>query len=171
VICDDTRCHLFFSNDHGRFYRATTSITDFPSGFGTPEVVMEDSEAGRLFEASNVYKIGDTGQYLALIEAYDSTSNWRRYFRSFVADSLDGPWTPLADSGTNPFAGPGNVTFTGTPWTTDISHGDVLRSGVDQTQVIDPCGLRFLIQGADPNWSGDDYNAIPWRLGLLTQTL
>ena len=32
--------------------------------------------------ASNVYRVNGTNKYLALIEAYDGTSNWRRYFRS-----------------------------------------------------------------------------------------
>jgi len=168
VICDDTRCHLFFSDDHGRFYRSVTGIGDFPNGFGDPNIVMEDADAGRLFEACNVYKVRGSGQYLALIEAFDETSNWRRYFRSWTAPSLDGPWVPLADSGSAPFAGPSNVSFEGTPWTDDISHGGLLRAGYDQTLEIDACDLRFMYQGFDPSADTDDYNAIPWRVGLLT---
>jgi endo-1,4-beta-xylanase len=169
VICDEQNCHMFFSNDHGRWYRSTTSVADFPNGFGDPVVVMEDAEAGRLFEASNVYRLGDTGGYLALIEAYDSTSNWRRYFRSFTADSLDGPWAPFLDSGGTPFAGPSNVAFDGEAWTDDISHGELVRAGYDQSLTLDPCDLRFLYQGFDPNSDTTNYNAIPWRLGLLTK--
>ncbi len=168
VICDDTRCHLFFSDGSGRWYRSTTSIQDFPNGFGDPSVVMQEPDAGRLFEASNVYKIGCSNEYLALVEAYDSTSNWRRYFRSWTADSLDGPWVPLRDSGVAPFAGASNVSFPEPAWTKDISHGEMIRAGYDQTLTIDPCDLRFLYQGFDPSVSTRDYNAIPWRLGLLT---
>jgi endo-1,4-beta-xylanase len=170
VICDTTRCHLFFSDDHGRWYRSTTAIGSFPSGFSDPTIVMQDADAGHLFEASNVYKIGGSNKYLALVEAYDSTSNWRRYFRSWTADSLDGPWTALQDTGTAPFAGPSNVTFTGQVWTKDISHGEMIRGGYDQTLTIDPCDLRFLYQGYDSSVSYSDYNATPWRLGLLTGT-
>ena len=61
----------------------------------TPVVVLEDAEAGRVFEACNVYKINGADRYLALIEAFDGTSDYRRYFLSWTADSLKGPWTPL----------------------------------------------------------------------------
>ena len=55
---------------------------------------MQDSNAGRLFEASNVYKLAGANRYLALIEAFDGSSENRRYFRSWTATQLDGPWTP-----------------------------------------------------------------------------
>jgi len=168
VICDDAHCHLFFSDDNGRWYRSETAIGDFPGGFGDPEVVLDDPTAGRLFEASNVYRVRGTEKYLALIEAFDSTSNWKRYFRSFTADSLDGPWTDLNPNGVHPFAGLNNVTFDGDPWTADISHGGLLRSGYDQRMEIDACNLRMMYQGFDSSVVTDDYNAIPWRLGLLT---
>ncbi|GAA4086941.1 hypothetical protein GCM10022233_82270 [Streptomyces shaanxiensis] len=83
--------------------------------------------------------------------------------------SIAGTWTPLADTEANPFARSTNVTFDGTPWTQDISHGEMLRDGVDQTLTINPCRLRYLYQGMDPAASGP-YNTLPWRLGLLTQT-
>jgi endo-1,4-beta-xylanase len=168
VICDEARCHLFFSDDHGRWYRSTTAIGDFPRGFSEPTVVMQDAEAGRLFEACNVYKVQGADQYLALIEAFDASSNWRRYFRSWTAPSLDGPWLPLQDSGSAPFAGPSNVSFPSPAWANDISHGEAIRAGFDQTLTLDACDLRFLYQAADPSFMTDNYNAIPWRLGLLT---
>lgn len=170
VICDTASCHLFFSDNHGRWYKSKTSIDDFPNGFGEPVVVMQDANAGRLFEASNVYKLNGKAQYLALIEAFDVTSNNHRYFRSWVADNLEGPWLPWQGSGSYPFAGARNVSFDGTPWTEDISHGEMIRAGYDQTLTIDPCGLRFLFQGTDPTAdTGGNYNRIPWHLGLLTQ--
>jgi len=170
VICDDASCYLFFSDNHGRWYRSKTSIDQFPAGFGEPIVVMEDANAGRIFEASNVYKMNGTNQYLAIIEAFDQTSDNHRYFRSWIADSLDGPWLPWQASGSYPFAGERNVTFEGTPWTHDISHGEAIRADYDETLAIEPCNFRYVYQGADPMAeTGGDYNKIPWRLGLITQ--
>ena len=171
VICDTASCHLFFSDNQGSWYRSKTSITDFPSGFGDPVVVLQDSNAGRIFEASNVYKMNGTNQYLALVEAYDQTSDSHRYFRSWIADSLDGPWLPWQASGSFPFAGARNVTFDGNSWTQDISHGEMIRAGYDETLAIDPCNLRYLFQGDDPTAvTGGNYNKIPWQIGLLTET-
>jgi hypothetical protein len=169
VICDSQSCHLFFSNDKGRWYKSKTSVAKFPYGFSDPIVAMEDAEAGRLFEASNVYKINGTNKYLALIEAFDGTSNWRRYFRSWTSDSLDGPWTPLHESGTFPFAGKQNVTFDGTAWSDDISHGEMIRAGYDETMAIDRPKLQYLYQGFALGANTREYNAIPWQLGVLTQ--
>jgi endo-1,4-beta-xylanase len=168
VICDAQKCHLFFSNDHGRWYRSETPLAKFPYGWSTPVVVLEDAEAGRVFEASNVYKLAGGSQYLALIEAFDNSSGYKRYFRSWTAERLEGPWTPLHEDGTSPFAGATNVSFVGEPWTRDISHGEMIRAGYDETLTIDGTKLQYLYQGFDPAAPAKDYNAIPWRLGLLT---
>jgi endo-1,4-beta-xylanase len=168
VICDAQSCHMFFSNDHGRWYKSKTSIDKFPYGFSEPVVVMEESEAGRMFEACNVYKIGSTGKYLALIEAFDKTSGGRRYFRSWTADSLEGPWAAAHENGVFPFAGKQNVSFAGPAWTDDISHGEMIRAGYDETMVIDGAKLQYLYQGFAPAAPTGDYNGIPWQLGLLT---
>jgi len=168
VICDAQSCHLFFSNDHGRWYKSKTSIEKFPYGFSDPVVVMQDVEAGRLFEACNVYKIDGKNKYLALIEAFDASSNYRRYFRSWTSDSLEGPWTPRSESGTSPFAGKQNVTFDDPAWSDDISHGEMIRAGYDETMTINETKLQYLYQGFAPGTNTADYNAIPWKLGLLT---
>ncbi|KAJ7688196.1 glycosyl hydrolase family 62-domain-containing protein, partial [Mycena metata] len=91
------------------------------------------------------------------------------YFRSWTSTSLTGTWSTYAATMTNPFAGATNVAFTGTPWTDDISHGEMIRTNVDQTMTISPCNMRYLYQGISPSATGD-YNALPWRIGLLTAT-
>jgi hypothetical protein len=165
VICDNANCHLFFANDLGQLYQASMPIDRFPSAFDNARVVMSDT-AANLFEASNVYRIKGTNKYLLLVEAYGP-----RYFRSWTATNLQGPWTALAATQQNPFAGKANVTFDGAAWTNDISHGDMVRTNPDETMTIDACNMQFAYQGADPNGNpGGDYSLIPYRLGLLTLT-
>jgi len=171
VICDDSNCHLFFSDDNGNWYRSQTTVADFPRGFGEPVVVLQDASKYRLFEASNVYKIKGSDKYLALVEGFDATSGYHRYFRSWTADTLDGAWTALQDTYPLSFASASNVTFTEQPpWTQDISHGEMLRDGYDEHLVVDTCHLQFLYQGLDPTTLSLPYNSLPWRLGLLTQS-
>lgn len=167
VIADDEQCHLFFSNDDGRLYKSTTTLEDFPRRFGEPRVVLEDPEPGRIYEACNVYRLKDTHSYLALVEAFDRSSGGRRYFRSWLALRLDGPWTPLHEDAGQPFAGAENVRFEGARWTLDISHGELIRDICDETLTLDPHNLRLLYQGFEPQADTSNYNAIPWKLGLL----
>jgi hypothetical protein len=164
VICDDANCHLFFSADDGRLYRSKTTLANFPSFIGY-EIVMSDPQPGRLFEASNVYKIEGMNKYLLMVEAYAP-----RYFRSWTSSSLDGPWAPLADTQSNPFAGRANVTFEGADWSDDVSHGEMIRVGHDETMTLNACRMQFLYQGLNPNSGVTDYGLLPYRLGLLTQT-
>lgn len=166
VTCDDTDCHLFSSDDNGHLYRSQTTLANFPNGMSEPVIAMQDSDRYPLWEASNVYKVQGTDQYLLLVEAIGSTG---RYFRSWTSTSIAGPWTALADTESNPFAGASNVTFPDGAWTEDISHGEMIRAGVNQKLEISPCNMQYLYQGVDPD-ADTDYNSLPWRLGLLTQT-
>ncbi len=166
VVCDSANCYLFSSDDNGHLYRSQTSVSQFPNGMTNTVIAMSDSNRNNLFEASNVYKVQGQNQFLLIVEAIGSQG---RYFRSWTSSVLNGPWTPLAASESNPFAGAANVTFPGGAWTRDISHGEMVRTAVDQTLTISPCQMRYLYQGRDPN-SGGEYNSLPWRLGLLTQT-
>jgi hypothetical protein len=84
---------------------------------------------------------------------------------------LDGPWTPVADTAEHPFAGWTNVRPTPgvEPWTDNISHGELIRDGFDQTLTVDPRDLRFLFQGMwDKDKSGKAYGQFQWRIGMLT---
>ncbi|MCZ0985026.1 non-reducing end alpha-L-arabinofuranosidase family hydrolase [Streptomyces diastatochromogenes] len=167
VICDNSNCYLFSSDDNGHLYRSRTGVAQFPNGFTDTVIAAQDSHRYALFEASNVYKVQGSNQYLLLVEAIGSDG--RRYFRSWTSAGLAGAWTPLAASESNPFARASNVTFPSGAWTRDISHGEMIRAGYDQTLTVPACRLQYLYQGLDPNATGD-YNTLPWRLGLLTQT-
>jgi GH35 family endo-1,4-beta-xylanase len=166
MICDDTHAYLFFTGDNGRVYRSRTTLDDFPKGMSDPEVVIEGSR-NDVFEGSMTYRIKGTGTYLTLVEALSPA----RYYRAWTSDRLDGDWTLLPDADTwqKPFAGINNVTFDDgvTPWTRDISHGELIRDGYDETLTIDPGNLQFLYQGRDPAINRR-YDQLPYRLGLLS---
>jgi hypothetical protein len=165
VICDQTHCYLFFTDDDGEFFRSRTTIEAFPQGFDEPVIALQGTKE-TLFEGSATYRVEETNNYLTLIEAFGPAG--QRYYRSFVAETLDGEWSPLADSWENPFAGTNNVTFaSGTSWTRDISHGELIRSGYDQNLSISLDNLQFLCQGASR--AAAEYFQLPYRLGLLTR--
>jgi hypothetical protein len=165
VICDDTHAYLFSTGDDGKFYRSRTKIEDFPKGMSDPEVAIQGPR-NDVFEGSLTYKIKGTGTYLTLIEAIGPA----RYYRAWTSDRLDGKWTLVPDASTwqKPFAGINNVTFEDgvIPWTKDISHGELLRDGYDETMTIDPNNLQLLYQGRDPAINVR-YDQLPYRLGLL----
>ncbi|MCA9261105.1 MAG: hypothetical protein KDA61_17940, partial [Planctomycetales bacterium] len=167
VICDDSHAYLFFTGDNGRLYRSRTTLAAFPGGMSAPEVVLDETRE-TLFEGSMTYRIKGKNQYLTLVEGLGPS----RYYRAYVADRLDGDWVavPGADTFEKPFAGVNNVTFAAgvEPWTQDISHGELLRDGVDEAMTVDLENLRMLFQGRDPKVQAP-YHGLPYRLGLIQQ--
>ncbi|AEK46510.1 alpha-N-arabinofuranosidase [Amycolatopsis mediterranei S699] len=164
VTCDTANCYLFYANDAGDIFRSQTTVANFPNGFGNTAVVLHDDNRGNLFEATAVYKVKGSSTYLMLVEGWDSVGH--RVYRAWTAPSLSGSWTQIA----NPFAGLANVTFPSGQWTNDVSHGELIRTGYDQTMEIDPCHLQLLYQGVNPNSTNVPYSQLPYQLGLLTQT-
>jgi hypothetical protein len=158
VICDRAKCYLYYAGDNGHIYKSSMPIASFPGEFPAAQDSGIVGTAQNLFEAVQVYKLKGSDKYLMIVEAQGSG----RYFRAWTATSLEGPWTLL----TNDFAVKKNVTF-GTNWTNDISHGDIVRTGPDETFTIDPCNLQMVFQGRDPSVN-TDYGRLPYRLGLLT---
>ena len=164
VICDRQRAYLFFTSLNGKMWRMHTKLADFPHGFGDLALALR----ANIFEASHIYKIKGRDKYLNVIEA---NPGGRRYFKAYQADSLDGKWTPVADSERKPFAGAANVRPAPgvAAWADNISHGELVRAGSDQTLTVDPQNLRFVFQGAmQKEKAGKSYGLIPWRLGMLT---
>jgi enterochelin esterase-like enzyme len=168
LICDETHAYLLFTGDNGRLYRSRTKIEDFPNGMSNPDTVIEETRE-TLFEGSMTYKVKGTGKYLTLVEGLGPN----RYYRAYLSDRLDGEWTPIlgADTYKEPFAGINNVTFEGgvEPWTRDISHGELIRDGYDETLTIDPANLQMLFQGREPD-SGGPYHGLPGLLKLDEST-
>jgi hypothetical protein len=176
LICDPSRANLFFTTLDGQMWRAETKLSDFPSGWNRPSVVLR----GDFFEASHTYHLRELNKFLTIIEAKAGgllskllsatkiQAGDRRYYQAYLADRLDGSWVPLAITEARPFAGSANVQGRGTNWTDTFSHGELLREGFDETLALDPTRLRFLFQGAsDEDRAGKTYSDIPWRLGLL----
>jgi hypothetical protein len=162
VICDSSRAHLFFTSLDGRMWRSETKLSDFPAGWSQPSVAL----SGDIFEASHTYYLKGLNKYLTVVEAQ---ADGRRYYKAYLAETLDGQWMPLAATKDKPFAGPANTTPTGAQWTDSFSHGELIRDGFDQTLTVDPANIRFLFQGvSDGDMAGKKYGEIPWRLGILT---
>ena len=159
VICDATHARLFFTSLDGRMWRADARRADFPHGWGAPRVVL----TADIFEASHTYKVKGRDRYFTFVEA---RAGDRRYFKAYTAGRLDGGWEPLADTRDAPFAGVVNIGKE--PWTASVSHGELVRSGADETMEVDPSDVRVVFQGvSDADRKGKTYGDIPWRLGRL----
>jgi hypothetical protein len=167
IICDDNNCYNFFTGDNGKLYRAQTTRAAFPGGMSDPVVVLSLA-TNDLFEASQIYKVKGINKYVAMVEAIGANG---RYFRLWEATALNGAWTPVAGSESQPFAGASNVSYPNGDWTNDISHGELLRSGNNERMEVDLCSgnMQFLYQGRDPSINVE-YSQLPYRIGLLHQT-
>jgi hypothetical protein len=162
VICDEEKAHLFFSTLDGRMWREETPLEAFPDGWSEPVLAIE----GDIWEASHTYRLKGLAKYLTVVEAQGG-HGWR-YYKAYLADRLDGEWTPLAATKGKSFASMANCEHPGGRWTDCISHGELLRVGFDQRLEVDPARLRFLIQGVlDRDRDGKEYSEIPWRLGMV----
>ena len=162
IICDDQRAYLFITSLNGKMWRLWTDLEDFPHGFDHCELALQ----AKIFEASHTYRLKGQQKYLTIIE-----ENGRRYYKAYIADRLDGRWTPLADTAEKPFASWKNICPAEgvQPWTDNVSHGELIRASNDQTLTIDPDNLRFIFQGMfDKDKSGKGYGQFQWRIGMLS---
>jgi hypothetical protein len=162
IICDNQRAYLFFTSLNGKLWRLWTKLEDFPHGFDHCEIALE----AEIYEASHTYRLKGQDRFMTFIE-----EKGQRYFKAYLADRLDGEWTPVADSFEKPFAGIQNVRPSKgvAPWTDNISHGELVRDGFDQSLTIDPNHLELLFQGMfQLDKENLNYGQFAWRLGLLT---
>lgn len=156
VICDGTNCFMYNTPSDGshNIYVRRTSQSSFPGGWGAASVSVTDT-----FEGVNVYKAQADGKFYLVVE--DSKDN--RYYELWTATSAGGPWTKVAEK----WAWRGNLSYNGTSWTNNVSHGDILRSGVNErAEISDINRVDFLIQGTT-RLSCCDYQQIPWDLGVI----
>jgi len=162
IICDDEKAYLFFTTLDGRMWREETRLADFPTGWSEPTLAIK----GDIFEASHTYRLKGLDKYLTLVEAQGG-HGWR-YYKAYLADKLDGEWTPLAATKDQTFASMMNTRHPDDQWTDCISHGELFRVGYNQKLEVDPANLRFLFQGVrDKERAGKPYGQIPWKLGRL----
>ncbi len=162
IICDDHRAYLFLTSLNGKMWRLWTPLENFPHGFHDCELALE----ANIFEASHTYKLKGMNKYLTIIE-----EDGQRYYKAYIADRLDGEWTPIADTAERPFAGWNNVRPASyvEPWTDNISHGELIRYGYDESLIVDPTELQFIFQGMlEKDKSGEGYGQYQWRIGMLT---
>jgi len=86
-----------------------------------------------------------------------------RYYELWTSASAGGPWTRVSEK----WAWRGNLTFNGSAWTNNVSHGDILRAGVNQRlEISDINRVDFLIQGTT-QLSCCPYQQIPRDLGII----
>ena len=162
IICDESKAYLFFTSLNGKMWRMWTPLDKFPLGFRDCQVALQ----AKIYEASHTYHIKGTEKFLTLLE-----QSGKRYFKVYIADRLDGPWTPLADTAAKPFASWNNIHPAAgvTQWTDNVSHGELIRATNDETLTIDPGHLEFVFQGMlEAHKRDKGYGNFQWRIGKLT---
>jgi len=153
VICDDNYAYLYNSPNDRNVYVRKTTLANFPNGWGSPSVAISNT-----WEGHNIYKSLADGKYYLISEDY--TDN--RHYELYTSSSAGGPWTLLNDK----WAYRGNLSYTADKWTTNVSHGELIRAGVNQKMEINDINrVDFLIQGTN-NTSGE-YQQIVWDLGVI----
>ncbi len=170
VICNEADCYMFFFKNNGTMYQVKTPIGNFPN-FDIREAAVStvENSGGRnvLFEGGNVYKLKGLNKYLLMVEGW-GVSEKQRLYRAWTSTTLDGPWTSYKTSEEEPFAGMSNVSYPDGQWSEQISHGEMVRAGWDETMELDACNMQFLYQGVDVSKHTGAYDARPYKLGLLT---
>jgi len=160
VVCDEKSAYLFYTRAHRDIYVMTTSIEDFPKGFGDVRKVFS-----HVHEAVHVYKVKNEDEYHLFFET--ETPEGLRRFGLATASRPLGPWTLKTDD----FATGERLRYEegAERWTDEVSHGEMIRSGYDQGLEYDPERPRFLIQGIKASEHRGPYPDLSWKLGVLVR--
>jgi len=159
VICDATTCYLFYTESHRQVMVRSTSVKNFPHGWGPAQKVF-----GGVHEAVHIYKVKDKEEYHLI---YEINKNNIRSFGLAKAKKLTGPWERVTDT----YATGDQLKFVGKKavWTEMVSHGEALRSGYDEKMEYEPEKSRWLIQGLKKNETNVSYPKLPWKLGVISK--
>lgn len=153
-ISDGTKVYCFYSAQNGtRYIRSRyTRVEDFPFKWSEPIITATET-----LEAVHVYKNKTDDNYYMMVEDIN------RHFELWQANTLGGTWAKTNEK----WAAKSNLTETGEHWTDQVSHGELIRSGVNERCEIDDINrCQILIQGA-LNGTYPSYAAIPYDLGMI----
>jgi len=161
LICDQRRAYLFYTQAHSAVIVRSTSLGNFPAGWGEAVEVLRD-----VHEAVHIYAVKDRNEYHMI---YERNSGGIRSFGLATSVNLEGPWKKVTDE----YATGNQLKFTGklSQWTDMVSHGEVIRLGHNERMQYDPEDCRWLIQGVlKRDYESVPYPKIPWKLGLMTKS-
>ncbi|MFD2163070.1 non-reducing end alpha-L-arabinofuranosidase family hydrolase [Paradesertivirga mongoliensis] len=153
-LSDGNYVYCFYSAQDGTrtIKRRRTTIANFPYNWEAPTVVATST-----FEAPHVYKNKADGKFYMVVE------DIARHQELWVATTLGGTWTKLSEK----WASIENLSFLSERWTDQVSHVELLRSGINERlEVNDINRCEMLIQGV-VNGNYGDYGNIPYDLGLM----
>jgi hypothetical protein len=156
VICDDAYAYLFNTpQDNSRsIVVRKTLLENFPAGWDKPFVAVTDT-----FEGVCVYKCLSDNKYYLLVE--DLKDN--RYYELHMAVNPAGPWEKVAEK----WISRHNLSFNSDKWTDNVSHGEIIRTGVNQKmEISDINRVDFLFQGV-LGLNHGQYWQIPWDIGVM----
>jgi hypothetical protein len=167
VIGDGQKFHLFATSADGRLWRSETSVDQYPHGWSKPVIAL----TGDFIYASHTYR-HDTGtaKFITILTAKGidpETRKPRQYQQSYVAERLEGPWTPASVTIDNPFAGKANIRFDDPLWTGEIVHGEPLRTGSDERMILEAEITGFIFHGGRTGGTDSKPGASAPAIGLL----
>jgi hypothetical protein len=153
-ISDGSNVYIFYSplGESRTILRRRTTVANFPYNWSSATTVATNT-----FEAPHVYKNLADGKYYLMVEDVS------RHFELWTASDLNGTWTKLQEN----WAHGNQLVFNADHWTDQVSHGEIIRAGVDEKMEISSINCcEILIQGV-VNGNYGDYGNIPYDLGII----